>query len=152
MPDKKPTDNEIVKAFGEMVERGFEAISYVDKNKSVNVITITDILDLINRQKEYIKKCDNLERIADKTIETQKAEIEDIKFLYENLKEEHLEIIKAIKHTKSEAYKEFAEKLEERIAVHLLKNKSNQYAEGFADALDGVNGEIDNLLKELIGE
>ena len=53
---------------------------------------------------------------------------------------------------KAEAYKEFAEKMEERIAVKILKDKSNEYAEGFVDALDGVNGEIDNLLKELVGE
>ena len=52
---------------------------------------------------------------------------------------------------KVEAYKEFAEKVEERIAVKILKDKSNEYAEGFVDALDGVNGEIDNLLKELVG-
>ena len=57
-----------------------------------------------------------------------------------------------LKTAKAEAYKEFAEKIEERIAVKILKDKSNEYAEGFVDALDGVNGEIDNLLKELVGE
>ena len=51
-----------------------------------------------------------------------------------------------------EQYKECIEKVEERIAVHLLRDKSNEYAEGFADALDGVNGELDNLLKELGGK
>ena len=69
------------------------------------------------------------------------------------------ELLKALKYDReqySKGYvdgaKEFAERLEERIAVHLLKNKSNEYADGFADALDGVNGEIDNLLKEMVGE
>ena len=62
------------------------------------------------------------------------------------------QLAKYLDEIKSEAYKEFAEKIEERISVKILKDKSNEYAEGFVDALDGVNGEIDNLLKELVGE
>jgi hypothetical protein len=58
----------------------------------------------------------------------------------------------ALETTKTEAYKEFAEKIEGRIAVTILKGKSDEYADGFVDALDGVNGEVDNLLKELVGE
>lgn len=52
----KLTDSEIKNALCEMVERGFETISYADKNKGVNVIAITDIIDLINRQKEFADK------------------------------------------------------------------------------------------------
>lgn len=71
---------------------------------------------------------------------------------YSNAKKELFDKTEQLKTAKAEAYKEFAEKIEERIAVKILKDKSNEYAEGFVDALDGVNGEIDNLLKELVGE
>ena len=52
----KLTDSEVKNALCEMVEMGFETISYVDKNRGVNVVAITDIIDLINRQKEFAKR------------------------------------------------------------------------------------------------
>ena len=78
------------------------------------------------------------------------AENEDIKFLYENLKEEHLEIIKAIKHTKAEAYKEFAERLKKQINNE-LDEYWNSNGGGYYLAED-VLPDIDFLLEELVGE
>ena len=75
------------------------------------------------------------------------AENEDIKFLYENLKEEHLEIIKAIKHTKAEAYKEVFEKLNDKAIVTKMKLYGNWFI------LKGVTlHNINALKKELVGE
>ena len=61
---------------------------------------INDALDLINRQKAEIEKLEKIERFATKTIEKQDAEIE--------LLHKTKQLIK------SEAIKEFAEKLKER--------------------------------------
>ena len=74
--------------------------------------------------------------------------IEELKAEVERLKEFIVESRRCDKEIKFEARKEFAEKIEERIAVKLFRNKSNEYVEGFIDALDDVNDEMNNLLKE----
>ncbi len=53
---------------------------------------------------------------------------------------------------KAEAYKECIEKVNERIAVTTFTNKSEEYSNGFYDAIAWVDGEIDNLFDELVGE
>lgn len=59
------------------------------------------------------------------------------------------EIEEIISKAKSEAYKEFAEKLlEEKLAVILLKDKSDDFVEGFQSALDYVEEQSKNLLQE----
>ena len=185
MPDKKMTDNEIVKALeccniGENWEICEKCPCCIDGEKAVDCVQRLhqNTLDLINRQKAEIENLKNLKYIyatvdyceSDLTEALEenkrlKAEIERLEkentILSQNAdtafqdglneaQELYAEQIK--REIKSEAYKEFAEKLEERIAVHLLRNKSNEYAGGFADALDGVNEEIDNTLNELVGE
>lgn len=68
--------------------------------------------------------------------------IADYKALYYELKAEHLETIKAIKHTKAEAYTEFAEELKESIA-----------SLGFWPEYECVfTIVLDNLLKEKVGD
>jgi hypothetical protein len=93
----------------------------------------------------YVEECGNKRNLTISTLDLinrLEAENEDIKFLYENLKEEHLEIIKAIKHTKAEAYKEFAERVKEKAVPHYFDNCN------YAVEIE----QIDNLLKELVGE
>ena len=74
-----------------------------------------------------------------KGLEQAKAENEDYKALYEDLKAEHIETIKAIKHYKAEAYKEFAELLDKQFDIGVFNSCY-------------IRCEIDNLLKELVGE
>lgn len=85
----------------------------------------------------------NLVGYALDLINRQKAEIEDIKFLYENLKEEHLETIKAIKHCKAEACKAFAE---------MLKAKAITHTQPFSDKQVLYVCDIDSTYNELAGD
>lgn len=59
MPDKKLTDSEIAKALEECIELRFDDTEYA----TVNLNTLTNALDLINRQKARIKeleeRCNN---------------------------------------------------------------------------------------------
>lgn len=171
MPDKL-TDSEIVKALEDTLHRIKGAEHLIAPKEGVKNLCngLQNALDLINRQKAENKSQSIMIKMLKGSIEdyknsyiNQKAEIERLKienaklrgyktndWLIRGISPEQLEQEK-IQVWKAEAYKEFAEKMEERIAVKLLRNKSNEYVEGFVDALDGVNGEIDNLLKELVG-
>ncbi len=74
------TETEIIKTLENLLEQGNTPIN----NCFLVLIgkqTIKETLDLINSKNEYIKKCDNLERIADKTIASQKAEIERLQIV-----------------------------------------------------------------------
>lgn len=97
------------------------------------------------------KKNENIIRLTDKTIATLQAEnegLKDYKQLYEALKAEHLETIKlinkGIKTAKAEAYKEFAEKLENRI-LSMLTTATLEEKEIICACI-GTNN---NVLKEL---
>lgn len=119
------TDNEIVKAL-ECCSTASCISNKCHYEKLHDIPTCTtkltkDALDLINRLQ---------------------VENEDIKFLYENLKEEHLEIIKAIKRTKTEAYKECIEK---------VKAEINKHSYGVLHKTV-INFKLDNILKELVGD
>ena len=110
-------------------------------------------------------------------INRQKEEIERLKvhntaFAVKNSELEYdLELLKQEKSVvKSEAYKEFAERLkeeitqalrsnyeakQERLAKHYNANGTNEFVEycnGKIDCLRGIKDFIDNLLKELEGE
>ena len=119
MKDKKLTDSEIVKALEDFINHNGYCVDCPSIMKNA--------LDLINRLQ---------------------AENEDYKALYEGLKAEHIETIKAIKHYKAEAYKEFADRLKEKA------KKTEIVCSG---ALITTNYSIsaknfDNLLKEMTGE
>lgn len=165
MPDKKLSDSEIVKAFEIFVNsvgKGFVFANVDIKKDEINEfkhidLSYDEIFDLINRLQAENERKDKIYIELLKTsseragiIGEQNAEIERLKNTLDDvLDREPLLVERSEKYAKAEAYKECIEKVEERIAVHLLRDKSNEYAEGFADALDGVNGELDNLLKEL---
>jgi FtsZ-binding cell division protein ZapB len=166
--DKKLTDNDIKKALeywqmfdieiDDMLMRGFKGDKMLLEQKEVVKITL-ELFDLINRLEA---EKSNLKETLDRVVGEVKGLRDTNKELQaenERLKEENqyqdqavLNALRKVRKIRLDAYKEFAGLLEERIAVHLLKNKSNEYADGFADALDGVNGEIGDLLKELAGE
>ena len=131
------TDNEIIKALKELLKelKGKKQLIVPEQGVKNLCYGLQNFLDLITRLQEKNKKLQERNVILRGLVDTQKAENEDIKFLYENLKEEHLEIIKAIKHTKAEAYKEFAERLKE-----WFRKESEVYKL------------IDNLVKEMVGE
>ena len=65
----KYTDEQIIKALEEMVEY---PQNYEEGQK------LKSVLDLINRQKAEIEKLKKIEHFADKTIEKQSAEIDDL--------------------------------------------------------------------------
>lgn len=67
----------------------------------------------------------------------------DYKSLYEDLKAEHLETVRAIKQAKSEAIREFAEKYEKAI-LPLLTSAT-------LDKKDGIYACLD-ILKEMVGD
>ena len=125
MPDKKLTDSEIVKALECCIE-----------SNSCSKCPFANIADIRICTSEMSKNSLDL-------INRLQAENEDFKFLYENLKVEHLETIKAIKYHKAEAYKEFAER---------LKNETFKidYCSSIYNVVDV--DDIDNLVREMVGE
>lgn len=104
MPDKL-TDNEIVKACENCFHLEVCLKNLTNAFPDTSQEEINLVLMLGGHCKNFIDK-DLINRL--------KAENEDYKALYEGLKAEHIETIKAIKHYKSEAYEEFAERLKER--------------------------------------
>ncbi len=97
-------------------------------------------LDLINRLQARVEKCEKVERFADKTIATQKAEIERLnKCRKEEVEKLMFETDKVITEAKVEAVKEFAE------IVKANKRKLFNYIY----SSKGFDEQIDNLVKEM---
>ena len=122
MTDKKLTDEEVVKALecckDCSINLNFEIVQKIeDKNKE-----ILELIDIIN---------------------SLKAEIERLKKEVFVARDAYISIQDRYEHTKTEAYKEFAERL----------NEEAQIADCF-DSYNMVVGThfIDNLLKEMVGE
>ena len=157
------TDNEIIKALeccGNIVDSTCKKCVYHETyNASCVVRLMRDALDLINRQKAEIKNLNRAIKNFKATKERQRAEIERLQhilvsFMSEvenwdykyNIDTSHIPQIAVLgtekgnilKQIKSEAYKEFAER---------LKGKS-YYAENFKDLIIDAE-DIDNLVKEL---
>lgn len=110
------TDNEIINEWKDEIHRA----EYIDSSycDCIDLILIKNTLDLINRQKEEI------ERLKNRDIQ---IEVSD----------------KLEREIKAEAYKEFAEKLNEKAQI--------------ADCFDSYNMVvgthfIDDLLKEMVGD
>ena len=113
----------------------------------------SDRQELINNLNENIA---DLEKIAYE----QQKEIDNLqhyKQAYEELKAEHLETIKAIKQDKTEAIKEFAERLHDifvsKVQKYYCKVKeehSFKFLEGYL--FDDVLSNIDYVKKEMVGD
>ena len=123
------TDKEIIKAWEKVLSTGDAPIG---EHWSVGGIVTTQLgketLDLINRLQAEVER------------------LKDYKQLYEDLKAEHLETIKlinkGIKTAKAEAYKEFVNKIKVH-AYYIDFPKEHRVVD---------EDDIDNLLKELVGE
>ena len=120
------TDNEIIKALECCTDESYENCNEcpysTDTLSCERLKLLEDSLDLINRQK---------------------AEIERLKKEVSVARDAYISIQDRYEHTKTEAYKEFAERL----------NEGAQIADCF-DSYNMVVGThfIDNLLKEMVGE
>ena len=126
-------DSEIIKALECCTTKGKSCKNcpaYVKVDRSNCKEAFRGALNLINRQKAEI---DCLQK-------------ELLKKMYDFETEYDSKI-------KAEAIEEFAEKLlEERLAVILLKGKNDDYSEGYEDALDYVEKQVNNLVKEMVGD
>ena len=175
MPEKKPTDNEIVKALEWYVSK-FKTVGFVYMDADgTHLIGTQDVLDLINRQKAEIERLkakivedDKLlnDRVAEAVNTVNTANQKYVDALEEALKEKATEIdrlekdiktlnaviaktflskaglvVDALAEIKAEAYKEFAERFKKKLSQKYTTSLCKVYCE-----------EIDNLLKELIGE
>lgn len=116
------TDNEIIKALEEYVKEN--KFEYFHSNTIGEYPLIRKAFDLINRQQAEIERLNELLETRHKVFET---------------KCEELEIAKA------EAYKEFAERLKENINKRFVEDNTMIYRCVHIK-------DIDNLLKELVGE
>ena len=105
---------------------------------------LENALDLINRYEEIVKKCETVEHFADKTIATLQAENERLKDDNKFLQDRRF---KELSEVKAEAIKEFADK----VKSHSRKMQSSDFSGEFWDKAVLV-ADIDNLLKELVGE
>ena len=125
MTDKKFTDEEIIKVLENYIkENEFE---YFHSDMMGEYPLIRKSLDLINRQKSEIERL--------------QKEVNIVSIQFQDLQERTNEV-------KAEAYKEFAEKLKEKIGdCHIVSD--GEYC-GF-DCGD-IHRCIDNLLKEMVGE
>ena len=132
MTDKKFTDEKIIRNLTEVligVMDGYSAYlengGIIDKNQEQYIEMLADGINLINRQKseiEWLRGC----TIINNIMESQRIKRE----------------------AKAEAYKEFAEKLEEKLCD--CRTVSDGEYCGF-DCGD-THECIDNLLKEMVGE
>lgn len=174
------TDNEIIKAFKDFlneqvdgytdhVETGGERYEFIEKE--LELLKETD--NLINRLQAKLDEAEDTIQFADKELKKANTEIERLKsdvsvskdaymsmkdrYEYEKEKVEKAKqkcigIAKALKTAKAEAYKEFAE----RLKAEMLKSKYNITTSSYSRACNAVIDfwveEIDNLLKELVGE
>ena len=133
MIDKKFTDEEIIRNLTEVLIGAMDGYSaylenggIIDKNQEQYIEMLADGINLINRQKseiEWLRGC----TIINNIMESQRIKRE----------------------AKTEAYKEFAEKMKNKI-----KTECNPYGKPTFDYDTSIliMHYIDNLLKEMVGE
>lgn len=132
------SDEEIIKRLEQCVNRG-------NRNYDTDIV-----LDLINRQKEEIKKLKQknaVAEVANRCIVLQRDRRDrEIEELHSQIA--GLNIYKS--KIKAEAYKEFAEKIKMSIKANVVETLCND-VKGVYNA-EYVLDDIDNLLKEMVGE
>lgn len=157
MPDKKLTDNEIVKALECCMESNSCSKCPFANIADIRICTSKmskNTLDLINRQKAEINRkekvfIETLRRCAlkDEIISEKTAEIERVRAKCETRTQEKLELgriyTQKLKTAKAEAHKEFAERLKDKFF-------KIRYCESYYCVVD--IDDIDNLLKKLVGD
>ena len=133
----KLTDKEIIKFFEKMSERGFETLSWFDKEIGmIKIVSIADIIDLINRLQAENER---LKPFEDKIAEFNSHIRVENMLVFASSLEEWLEFCDNLK---AEAYKECIKKVKEEYA-DLMEF-------GYADiSVDGLFKKLDNILKEM---
>lgn len=158
------TDKDIIKALEICTKQGDCKNCLFGDDGDCGVTLLNLSYDLINRLQARVEKCEKVERFADKTIATLQAENKRLSTLaelgnkraddYRVMRDRALKAEKEVERlkkgwkadviltadTKAEAYKEFAERLKEN-SIATFSFKGVVMVE-----------EIDNLLKELVGE
>ena len=165
------TDNEIMKAFKTYCDQIFNGYTaYLvgggknDKSEEERIDMLSSILDLIKRQQAENEKNEKIIKIADKTIETQNAEIKRLtsgKCVYlsddettEYCVEGPCPNYKTEAQIKVEAYKEFSKNSVERVEKVKLKYQRlcKEQGEEMEEHINILFNGIINLLKGLVGE
>ena len=155
MTDNKLTDEQIIKAFeicyGIDEVLGCTSCPLYDEEdfcQRGDMSLEEKVFDVYNRQKAEKEALINAQETLQKHIAEIKAEVELYKRLYEDLKDEHCDLISRIKTTKSETRKEFADRLKEKAKYFYCKKDNGFYEECSLIETDIV----DNLLKEMESE
>lgn len=150
------TDNEIIKAFKDFlneqidgytdhVETGGERYEFIEKE--LELLKETD--NLINRQKAEIERLKSDVSVSRDAYMSMKDRYEYEKEKVEKAKQKCIDIGKALKTAKAEAYKEFAEKVSKLICDNTYPDfDKDGKAVNIWNAKDGYK-QIDNLLKEM---
>lgn len=137
MADKKLTDSAVIETFEKIIDilRKTEVVVLQKEPIDDLIFHIQRALDLINRlqaENERLKaKCENTQ-----------VGYNFLKADFEETEKRNRDLVCAFQSYKAEAYKEFAERLKEKYGYYDWKNKTIVYLEY----------EVDNLLKELVGE
>lgn len=146
MTDKKFTDEEI-KSSLEVIATTRNCNECKIRNCkwgtcNCSQITANAALDLINRQKAEIEAIKDEKAMAFKLSEEQINEVKE--YVLKSVEYNEREI-------KAEAYKEFAEKIKKSIKENVDEAWHRDDGNGIYDA-EYVLDDIDNLLKEMVGE
>lgn len=146
MTDKKLTDEEIIEALDLCTQQNgsipcYDCPCWNDDEQECKGIDYSATLDLIKRQKSEIER---LKSANDEKFRQWDMLAEKTKTHYANLYNEAKDKLKA------EAYKEFAERIKLSIKANVVETLCND-ARGVYKA-EYVLDDIDNLLKELVGE
>ena len=122
----------------EFGERTDKCVYLIDNSNYCTKRGITNIIAISNENRKLKAENENLKAEVETELDKLNAEKNDVMYYKAQIK--------------AEAYKECIEKVNERIAVTTFTNKSEEYSNGFYDAIAWVDGEIDNLFDELVGE
>lgn len=147
MPNKL-TDTEIKKALKICSTKGVsckECPAFVKVDRSNCKQVLLGALNIINRQETLIEKLEKVEHYADKTIATQKAEIEQLTKDKENFAYSLANAVGQKMTVKAEAYKEFADKIKK------WKYQSSDWSHGEHPFVI-EESDIDEVLNELVGD
>lgn len=141
MTDKKLTDEEIIKA----LEGSILNAKWCDsKAWSIEIYKLESALDLINRQKAEYENLDTKLKAMRGAANSYKAENERLNEIIKNCHKEILQKCDSCNNRiKTEAYKEFAERLKNEINVRTTLSREQD---------KNVIHMMYNLLKEMVGE
>ena len=146
------TDNEIIKALECLASGCFDCNDGCKESKECPVEIIRETIDLINRQKAEIERLSQPVLLIENNQPSEKELLGALKtgsvgvIPVSNVSVRRLDE----KGIKSEAIKEFAERLTDKICENV--NKSLDNPKGYDYYPIDVYADIDNLLKEMVGD